>query len=251
LLWSATAHAEVKLDGALVQGALVLGHAKPGTGLKLDGRPVRQAPDGRFVIGFGREATQAVLEENGVPRTLKIAPRKWDIQKLEGLPPAQVTPPPEVLERIRRENGRIAEVRTFDTPETFFLTPHVWPADGPVSGVYGSQRILNGQPRAPHFGLDVAAPTGAPVRASAGGIVAMAEPDLYFTGGTVVIDHGYGVTGLYAHLSRLDVREGQRVERGQQIGAVGATGRVTGPHLHWQVNWFDVKVDPQLLLPKR
>jgi murein DD-endopeptidase MepM/ murein hydrolase activator NlpD len=241
----------VRLDGPLVQGALLLGRAAPGTELRLDGRPVRIAPDGAFVIGFGREASEAVLEENGARRILKIAPRTWDIQRLEGLPPAQVTPPPEVLERIRRENARIAQVRTLDTAETWFAAPHVWPAEGRVSGVYGSQRILNGQPRAPHYGLDIAGPTGTPVRASAAGLVAMAERDLYFTGGTIIIDHGYGVTGLYAHLSRLDVKEGQRVAQGETIGAIGATGRVTGPHLHWQMNWFDVKVDPQLLLPKR
>ncbi len=251
LLVSSAAAAETKLDGQLVQGGLVLGQTAPGTSVKLDGRTLLVDKDGRFVIGFGRDAKTALLEVGAERRELEIKPRTFDIQRIEGLPEAQVTPPPAVLERIKRENVAIAATKVRNTPERWFEKGFTWPADGPISGVYGSQRILNGQPRAPHYGLDIAAPVGAPVRASTAGIVALADKDLYFTGGTVIIDHGFGLAGVYAHLSRLDVKMGDRVEQGQVIGAVGATGRVTGPHLHWALNWFDIRLDPQLLVPAR
>lgn len=251
LVFPPAALAETTLEGRLVQGGLVLGRAPPGAVVKLDGHPLRVDADGRFIIGFGREAKSALLEVGTERRELAIAPRKFDVQRIEGLPEAQVTPPPAVLERIKRENVAIAATKVRDTPERWFEKGFVWPADGPISGVYGSQRILNGQPRAPHYGLDIAAPVGAPVRASTAGIVALADPDLYFTGGTVIIDHGFGLAGVYAHLSRLDVKTGDRVEQGQGIGAVGATGRVTGAHLHWALNWFTTRLDPQLLLPPR
>ena len=243
------AAAEVELNGKLVQGGMVLGRAAPGAEVRLDGKPVRVGDDGRFVIGFGREAgPRAMLE---VVNPTGIEPRQWDVQRINGLPEAQVTPPPAVLARIKKENEAIAEARRRDTPERWFEQGFVWPAEGPVSGVYGSQRILNGQPRQPHFGLDIAAPAGAPVVASTAGLVVLADKDLYYTGGTIVIDHGFGLIGVYSHLSRLDVRVGQQVKQGERIGAVGATGRVTGAHLDWRVNWFDVRLDPQLLLPPR
>lgn len=252
----APAAAEVELNGKLVQGGMVLGRAAPGAEVRLDGKPVRVGDDGRFVIGFGREAAPRALLEVVNPagieqHDLRIEPRQWDVQRINGLPEAQVTPPPAVLARIKKENEAIAETRRRDTPERWFEQGFVWPAEGPVSGVYGSQRILNGQPRQPHFGLDIAAPVGAPVVASTAGLVVLADKDLYFTGGTIVIDHGFGLIGVYSHLSRLDVRVGQQVRQGERIGAVGATGRVTGAHLDWRVNWFDVRLDPLLLLPPR
>ena len=244
---------ELSLDGDLMQGGMIVGKTEPGALVELDGRAIRLSADGHFVFGFGRDAaTNATLTITNGPdrlvRELTVSQREYKIQRINGLPPKMVSPDPEQLARIRRENAWIAEVRRRDTDALWFAEPFASPAQGPISGVYGSQRILNGEPRRPHFGLDVAAPTGTAVTAPAHGIVALAEPDLYFTGGTVMLDHGHGITSVYSHLSRIDVPVGQSVERGEPIGAVGATGRATGPHLDWRVNWFEVRLDPALLL---
>ena len=241
-------------EGEFIQGGLVLGVAQPGVKLRLG---ERVAPDGRFVFGFGRDepaiATLTINYSDGreLITTLSIQQRQYDIQRIEGLPPAQVTPPPAVLERIKRENAMIAAARQRSTPRLDFLEGWIWPAKGIVSGVYGSQRILNGEPRQPHFGVDIAAPKGAPVVASTPGEVVLAEPDLYYTGGTVILDHGMGITAVYSHLATVEVKIGERVSQGQRIGTIGATGRATGPHLDWRVNWFDVRLAPQRLLPKQ
>lgn len=243
--------------GDFSQGGLVTGMAQPGITLKLNGRDVPVAKDGRFVFGFGRDeaatATFTIHHRGGQSEAvqLAVAPQTYDIQRIDGLPPAQVTPPPAVLERIKRENAMIAAVRQRNTARQDFLQGWIWPAKGPVSGVYGSQRILNGEPRTPHYGIDIAAPTGSPVIAPAGGEVALAEKDIYFTGGTIIIDHGMGINSAFSHLQSVNVKVGQQVKQGEQIGTVGATGRATGPHLDWRVNWFDVRLDPQRLLPPR
>jgi murein DD-endopeptidase MepM/ murein hydrolase activator NlpD len=251
------APAGLNWQGDFSQGGLVIGMAQPGIALKLGERSVPVAKDGRFVFGFGRDEPASVAltvsHRGGQSEThqLQVAPQTYDIQRIDGLPPAQVTPPPAVLERIKRENAMIAAVRQRNTPRQDFLQGWIWPAKGPVSGVYGSQRILNGEPRTPHFGLDIAAPTGSAVVAPAAGEVVLAEKDIYFTGGTVIIDHGMGINSAYSHLQSLTVKVGQRVKQGEQIGTVGATGRATGPHLDWRINWFDVRLDPQRLLPKQ
>lgn len=239
-------------DG-LTQGGLALGQVAPGSRVTLDGKPVRVAPDGRFIIGFGREAGPvarlAVSGPGGSEtRELAIARREWDIQRLNGLPAAMVSPNAQQLARIQAEQKRINAARADDSEMPYFAEPFAWPARGRISGVYGSQRILNGEPRAAHLGLDIATPTGTPCAAMGGGRVALAE-DLYFTGNTVIIQHGHGLTSLYAHLSAIDVAEGAMVRQGQRIGATGATGRVTGPHLHLGVSWFATALDPRPLLP--
>jgi murein DD-endopeptidase MepM/ murein hydrolase activator NlpD len=178
-----------------------------------------------------------------------VTKRAWIEQPISGLPPGMVSPPPETLERIGRERELVRASRRHDTPEPLFAVGFVWPATGRISGVFGSRRILNGEPRAPHLGVDVARPTGTPVAAAAPGIVRLAERDLYFQGGTIVLDHGHGVSSSYLHLSRLDVRVGQRVAQGEVIAAIGATGRVTGPHLHFEIGWMGMPVDPQTALP--
>ena len=250
------APAGLSWGGDFSQGGLIIGVAQPGITLKLGERGVPVAQDGRFVFGFGRDepavVSLTVSHRGGQSETLqlRIAPQTYDIQRIDGLPPAQVTPPPAVLERIRRENAQIAAVRQRNTPRQDFLQDWIWPARGPVSGVYGSQRILNGEPRTPHFGLDIAAPTGSPVVAPASGEVVLAEKDIYFTGGTIIIDHGMGINSAYSHLQSVTVKVGQQVKQGQQIGTVGATGRATGPHLDWRLNWFDVRLDPRRLLPR-
>jgi murein DD-endopeptidase MepM/ murein hydrolase activator NlpD len=170
------------------------------------------------------------------------------VQRIDGLPPRQVTPPQEVLDRIRVENIEIGKARANDTPQAWFAGGFVWPAIGPISGVYGSQRILNGKPRQPHYGVDVAMPTGTPVRAPAPGRVTLAENDLYFTGGTVILDHGHGVTSAFLHMSKVHVQVGDVLGQGDLLGEIGATGRVTGAHLDWRVNWFKVRIDPELVV---
>lgn len=243
-------------QGDFSQGGLVTGEAEPGILIKLNERivPVR---NGRFVFGFGRDESPSMTltvtrdGARGELTLLRIARRTYDIQRIDGLLPAQVTPPPAVLERIRRENEMIAAARQRSSAQQDFLRGWIWPAQGPVSGVYGSQRILNGEPRTPHYGLDVAAPTGSPVVAPAAGEVVLAEADIYFTGGTIIIDHGMGINSAFSHLQSLNVKVGQQVRQGEQIGTVGATGRATGPHLDWRVNWYDVRLDPQRLLPPK
>ncbi|MDQ1080072.1 M23 family metallopeptidase [Pseudoroseomonas cervicalis] len=236
------------------QGGLVLGRTAPGARVTLDGRAVSVAPDGRFAIGFGREAGPGATLSATAPdgrresRALSVTKREWDIQRINGLPPAMVSPDQRQLARIQAERARIAEIRKLDSDLTYFAEGFDWPARGRISGVFGSQRILNGEARAPHLGLDIAAPTGTPCHAMGGGRVVLAD-DLYFTGNTVLLDHGHGVVSLYAHLSAIDVRPGEMLAKGQRLGAIGATGRVTGPHLHLGLNWLATALDPQPLLP--
>lgn len=246
------------LAGHFTQGGLVSGRAEPGSRITLDGRPIRQDAEGRFLFGFGREAAATAILEIVSPdgridrRELVITPRSFDIQRIDGLPEAMVTPDPATLERIRRENEMIAAVRARDSDEggvwAALAGGFLRPAEGPVSGVYGSQRILNGEPRQPHYGLDIAGPRGSPVRAPAAGVVALAEPDLYYTGATILIDHGHGLSSVLMHLDSIAVKPGDRVAAGDVVGTLGASGRATGPHLDWRVNWFEVRLDPALLL---
>ncbi len=256
LLWHTpplAAH-ELRLEGPLIQGGLVIGATEPDAEVRIDGRRVRVSAEGLFLIGFGRDEKGPVVQElrhadGGVTtRRLVIGPREYRLQRIDGLPAKMVTPDAESLARIQREGALIAAVRAKDNPEPLFAGGFVWPARGPISGVYGSQRILNGEPRRPHFGVDVAAPEGAPVTAPADGIVALAEGDLYYTGGTVMLDHGHGLTSVYSHMSAVAVTLGQRVAQGDIIGRVGATGRVTGAHLDWRVNLFKTRLDPALLV---
>ena len=240
------------LAGKFVQGGLVLGTTVPGATVTLDERAVPVTPDGRFVFGFGRDMTVSILivtlpDGEREERRLDIGQREYDIQRVDGVPQNTVTPDPAELARIKREASDIRALREIAGTDTDFATPMIWPARGPISGVYGSQRILNGEPRAPHMGVDIAAPAGSPIVAAAGGVVRFAA-ELFLTGNTILIDHGYGLETSYAHLSRIDVKPGQRLRQGEQIGLVGATGRVTGPHLHWGMEWFQLRLDPQLVV---
>jgi hypothetical protein len=252
----ADAPAPVALDGVVAQGALVRGTVPPGSRLSVRGKPVRVDPDGVFVLGFGRDEKGPVPLEIVTPghapriEALTVARRDWAVQRIDGLPPAQVSPDPAALARIRAEQTKLDAARGLDSAEQGFRGPFLWPATGPISGVYGSQRVLNGEPRAPHVGLDIAAPEGTPVRAPAAGVVRLAEPDLFFTGGTVILDHGHGVMTLYAHLSAVEARPGQRLAAGAELGRVGKTGRVTGAHLHFALYWLGVALDPAGLLPQ-
>lgn len=238
------------LDAPVEQGRLIRGQTTPKATILLEGKKLPVTPEGKFVFGLARDATGTItLSENGKASVLPIAARAWDIQRIEGLPPAKVNPDPEGLKRIQHEAALIKAARSQVTEVGGFAEAFRWPANGRISGIYGSQRILNGEPRSPHLGLDIAGPTGTPIRAPASGRVVLAEPDLFFTGRTVMIDHGHGVGSIFAHLSASSVTVGQVIAAGQEIGAVGATGRVTGPHLHWGVYWGAVTVDPLPLMP--
>jgi murein DD-endopeptidase MepM/ murein hydrolase activator NlpD len=254
-LAGAASAAEIELAGNFVQGGLVTGKAPPGSRVTFEGRAMRLTQDGVFLIGFGRDAGPEARLEIALPggrverRVLNVAARQYDIQRIDGLPERQVTPAPEDLVRIREDQALVAAARARDSAEPFFRLGFIWPAIGPISGVYGSQRILNGAPRQPHFGIDIAAPEGTPIVAAAAGIVSMAHPDMFFTGKTVAIDHGHGLSTVYSHLATIAVAEGEQVAQGQVIGTLGGTGRATGPHLDWRVNLFDIRLDPALLVP--
>ena len=241
------------LQGELTQGGLIRGAAEPGASVALDGRALRVSADGDFVLGFGRDAKHATLRVRfpdgaTVERPLAVAQRSYRIQRIDGLPQRQVTPPDEDLAQIRAERALVDAARAADSANPLWRQHFIWPASGPISGVYGSQRILNGAPRQPHLGVDIAAPAGTPVVAPCDGVVMLARPSLYFNGAMVILDHGHGVTTSYSHLSAITVREGDAVRQGEPIGAIGATGRVTGPHLHWGLGVFDVALDPALVV---
>lgn len=237
------------VTGTLEQGSLALGSAPPGSLVALDGRPLHVLSDGRFAFGFAHDQTAASLvtvryaDGGGDSRSFTPVVRQYDIQRVDGLPQHTVTPPPEVTARIRKEAEDIFLARMTDSGGSDFLSGFDWPAPGRLSGVFGSQRIDNGTPMSPHFGVDMAAPTGTPILAPADGVVLLSA-DHYLNGGFTLLDHGQGVTTAYLHQSARQVKAGDVVKRGQRIGLVGATGRATGPHLHWAMNWFQVRLDP-------
>lgn len=260
LLLSATLGAlasdrRTEVPEVVTQGALVRGVTAAGNRVKLGVRALRVDGAGRFAFGVGRDERGPLQLRidwfDGARETLnlKVQPRDWPIEHVRGVPPATVEPPPEIAARIAREQAAVAAARVRDDARSDFAADFAWPLTGRISGRFGSARSYNGKSGTPHSGTDVAAPAGAPLRAPAPGIVTFAEPDLYLTGGTLLLDHGHGISSAFLHLSRIDVPVGQRVERGDVLGAVGSTGRATGPHMHWGLNWFDVRLDPQLLAP--
>ena len=251
---AAPAESGVRLDGPRTQGGLVRGRVPPGSKVEYDGAAVRVSTGGWFLVGFGRdappEAELVVVHADGrrERQVLKVEQRDYDIQRIDGLPPRKVTPSEEDLVRIRADVKMVKKARAVDDPRADFLSGFRWPVKGRISGVYGSQRILNGEPRRPHFGIDIAAPTGTKVVAPTDGVVTLVHPDMYFSGGTMIVDHGHGLSSAFLHLSRILVEKGERVTQGQVIAEVGSTGRSTGPHLDWRINLFDRRLDPALLV---
>ncbi|PHR66908.1 MAG: peptidase [Idiomarina sp.] len=244
-----------ELSGALTSGGLIIAEITGATRVELNGQALKLTPDNRVVFGFGRDQhgpqTLSLFNDEGLEfkRVIDIAPREYKIDRVDGVPQRTVTPDPQQQERARREAALVWKARNDAlTDRLDFLKPPIMPAKGRISGVYGSQRIFNGTPRNPHFGLDVAAPTGSPVIAPWPGKVIVAENDLFYSGGTLIIDHGYGVTSTYIHLHKLHVAVGDEVEQGQRIADIGATGRVTGPHLDWRINWRHQRLDPALVI---
>ncbi len=244
----------LELKGHLTQGGLVTGQLDNAKSVSLNGKSLKLADNGLFVFGFGRDAkpvhTLSWVDKTGKGHSqdLVITLRDYDIDKITGVAKKYVSPPKAVSERISREAIAVRKARAVNSDLEYFLQPVLRPAKGRISGVYGSQRYFNGEPRRPHFGLDIANKTGSPVYAPISGTVVFAEPDLYYSGGTLILDHGHGVTSTYIHLSKLDVKVGQKIEQGTKIAEIGATGRVTGPHLDWRFNWQGERLDPALLM---
>ena len=243
------------LPDRATQGQLVVASVQPGEQVWVGNRALRVDADGRYVFGIARDAASAItvrirhVDGHTSTHRLRVTPRDWPIERVDGVPPRTVDPPPDIAARIAREQSRVAEARSLDSALDGFGQSFIWPVSGRISGRFGSERRYNGKHGSPHSGMDIAAPAGTPVRAPASGRVIFADRDLYLTGGTLVIDDGHGVSSVFLHLSRLDVAVGDRIDQGQVIAAVGATGRASGPHLHWGMNWFDTRLDPLLVVP--
>lgn len=245
---------KVFLEGDFIQGGLVKGKTDNNKSVKFKKRLLRKTSKGFFVIGFGRDHPQIAnlslkINQKWITKNINIKKRVYKTQIINGLETKMVTPPKSFYDRIIRENKVIKEIRNLDSDIDFIFQKLNWPAKGIISGVFGSQRILNGKPKRPHYGIDIAAKKGTSVIAPIESIVRMAEKDLYYTGGTIMLDHGHGVTSVYSHLSLINVNVGDKVKKGQKIGEIGSTGRSTGPHLDWRINWFLERLDPALLVP--
>ena len=233
---------------------MVKGKIDSNISVRFKERLLRKTSKGFFVIGFGRDHPKNAnlsikINQNWISKTLNIKKRIYKTQMINGLEKKMVTPPKSFYDRIIRENKAIKNIRNLDSDIDFIFKEFNWPAKGIISGVFGSQRILNGKPKRPHYGIDIAAKKGTSVLAPTESIVRMAEKDLYYTGGTIMLDHGHGVTSVYSHLSLINVNVGDKVKKGQKIGEIGSTGRSTGPHLDWRINWFLERLDPALLVP--
>ena len=243
----------IVLNGKFTQGALLRGQAPAGAKVTLNGETVQTNKDGKFVVGFEREAPLqqmlVVKLDNGQKwqRDITLEKREYNIQRIDGLEQKMVSPPAEVTARIKKDNINVANARSGNTDLDALFTRFEWPAKGVISGVYGSQRILNGVPKWPHYGLDIANETGTPVYAPVDGVVTMAD-DLYYSGNTLILDHGMRVFSTFLHMDTITVEVGETVKQGEQIGTIGSTGRSTGPHLDWRINLGNTRLDPQTII---
>jgi murein DD-endopeptidase MepM/ murein hydrolase activator NlpD len=244
----------VQWQGSFVQGGLVLGKVPLGYSVIYGDQKLKISDKGYFLLGFGRDAPETVMltvvdaQAKQSIEALSLIQRVYSTQRIEGVPQQTVTPSETDLNRIRNDARMVSTARAQITDKLDFLDGFVLPLDGTVTGVYGSQRVYNGVPKRPHYGIDYAAPTGTPVAAPAAGTVVFAHSDLFYSGGTLIIDHGHGLNSTFLHLSEILVEQGQRVERGALVAKVGASGRATGPHLDWRMNWRNERIDPDLVL---
>jgi len=252
---SCVVHAQVALTGVLQQGALIRAKVQPGTRAFLNDQEIKVNELGQFAFGFPREAalTQQLklIYPDGLTelKPLKIKEKQYKIQRITGISKKIMKPDPKAQARAIKDSQQVKAARAEFRPSNAFYEPFIWPLTGRISGVYGSQRVYNGKPGNPHYGVDVAAKTGTVVVAPADGVISLSEPDMFYSGGTMIIDHGYGVNSSFLHLSKLYVEEGQTVKQGQKVAEVGATGRATGPHLDWRINWYQMRLDPTSVVP--
>ena len=243
----------IEFKGKFLQGHYIVGITEPSAEIIINNKKIKVSKDGYFVFGIDRDRKfdfEIIEIKDGKKEKVikKVLKRKYNIQRIDGLEESKVTPPEYVYERIKKENNKIGKARSIDSDLPFFKNNFIMPVKGIISGVFGSQRILNGKPRWPHYGIDIAAKQGTKIKSSGTGIVTMAEPDLYYTGGTIIMDHGHGISTIYSHLATLDVNVGDEVMQGEVIGTVGSTGRSTGPHLDFRVNWFQTRLDPMSVI---
>ena len=243
----------IEFKGKFLQGHFIVGITNPSAKIIIDKKEVKVSKDGFFAFGIDRDRKfdltitkiQGGKKEKIVKKVLK---RKYNIQRIDGLEESKVTPPESVYKRIKEENNKIGKARSINSDLPFFKNQFIMPVKGIISGVYGSQRILNGKPKWPHYGIDIAAKKGTMIKSSGSGTVTMAEDDLYYTGGTIIMDHGHGISTIYSHLESVMVSVGDKINQGDIIGTVGSTGRSTGPHLDFRVNWFQTRLDPMSVI---
>ena len=243
----------VEFKGKFLQGHFIIGITDPGSKIIVDKKEVRVSEEGFFVFGIDRDrkfdVTITKITNGKKEKIIKtVLKRKYNIQRIDGLEESKVTPPESVYKRIKKENNAIGEARAINSDLNYFKNKFIMPVEGIITGVYGSQRILNGKPKWPHYGIDIAADKGTHIKSSGNGIVTMAEDDLYYTGGTIIMDHGHGISTIYSHLESVLVSVGDKINQGDIIGTVGSTGRSTGPHLDFRINWFQTRLDPMTVI---
>ncbi len=253
IIFTTTQLNAIEFKGKFLQGHYIIGITDPSAKIIIDKKKVKVSNNGYFVFGIDRDrkfdlTVTKIIDGKKEKIIKKVLKRKYNIQRIDGLEESKVTPPESVYKRIKEENNRIGEARAINSDLLFFKDQFIMPVEGIISGVYGSQRILNGKPKWPHYGIDIAAKQGTMIKSSGSGIVTMAEDDLYYTGGTIIMDHGHGISTIYSHLETVLVSVGDIINQGDIIGTVGSTGRSTGPHLDFRINWFQTRLDPMSVL---
>ncbi len=253
IIFSTTQLNAIEFKGKFLQGHYIIGITDPSSEIIIDKKKVKVSSEGYFVFGIDRDRKFDLIItkiQNGKKEKIvkKVLKREYNIQRIDGLEESKVTPPESVYKRIKEENNKIGKARAINSDLSFFKNKFIIPVEGIISGVYGSQRILNGKPKWPHYGIDIAAKQGTLIKSSASGKVTMAEDDLYYTGGTIIMDHGHGISTIYSHLENVMVSVGDQINQGDIIGTVGSTGRSTGPHLDFRINWFQTRLDPMSVL---
>ena len=254
LLLAPTLSAEILLSGEIKQGGLVVGKTSVENAVYLNDKKLALSSNGDYVFGFGRDDdkqyTLVITEPDGSKEQRKFTPEKrvYQEQSITGIAKAIMKPNPEAVARSQKDNSQIRAARKISSELTDFSKGFIAPIEGIITGVYGSRRIYNGVKKRPHFGLDYAGDVGDPVKAPAAGKITLYVPDMFYSGGTMIIDHGKGISSTFLHLSDAYVKVGDNVKQGQVVAAVGKSGRATGPHLDWRINWFSTRIDPALVL---
>ena len=241
------------IEGAFIQGSLLFGKTNPSSKVFFNDKKIFVNDEGDFLLGISRGAKQKnllILEiSNKIEKyDINIIPRKYKIQRIDGLPNNKVTPNQEELRRIKKESRLISKYKNIFLDNTLYKSGFVWPVQGTVTGKYGNQRILNGEPRRPHFGIDIAAPLGSKIIVPSDAVVSFTFEDTFFNGKMIILNHGLGLNSIYSHLNKIYVKKGDRVKLGDLLAEVGSTGRSTGPHLDWRINVFNIAVDPEILI---